>query len=320
MQTIMSRIYCPDPKNLRFENPVQPGNELNYGYNPMFNLCGYHYDKEMFYLIDFWNIKSDMYYISSYGRIFTTTTGKEMSSLDENGYRRIILRTNDDNNRKSFKIHRLVAMAFIPKEWEDILMYRDIVNHKNLIRCDNYYKNLEWATLSENTQHAFDNNAHGMLEIMSKPPTDSGWGKTRVGDEASMTRVSDEQIHLACLAHIQGKPHGECCIAAGLENNENNRNLLAGVFGGYKRTNIAKQYGITKETKRTKTVIDKSRFEPAVKALLKEGRSIKEITQILPMDDNYDRARMYVSGVRKRMVKNGELEDNRERYQYKDLK
>lgn len=319
MKTTMSTIYCPDPKNLKFENPIQPGNELHYGFNPMYDVCGYHYDKEMFYLIDFWGIKNNMYYISSYGRVFSTHRGGREMCIPNTRYKRIMLRMNN-GSYDTFSVHRLVAMAFIPKEWEDILMFRDIVNHKNLIPSDNYYKNLEWVTLSENTQHAFENNAHGMIKIMSKPPKDSGWNKVRVGDEASMTRVSDEQIHLACLAHIQGKSHGECCIAAGLENNKANRNLLAGVFGGYKRTNIAEQYGITKENKRTKTIIDKSRFEPAVKALLKEGRSIKEITQIVPLDDNYDRARMYVSGVRKRMVKNGELEDNRERYQYKDLK
>lgn len=318
MQKTTNKIYCPDVKNLRFENPIQPGNELYYGYNPMYNLCGYHYDKEMFYLIDFYGIKSNMYYISSYGRIFSITTGKEMS-LARADYYRVILRM-EDGGRKSFSIHRLVAMAFIPKDWEDIELGRDVVNHKNLITTDNYYKNLEWVTESENTQHAFDNNAHGMIQVMTKPLADSGWGRTRVGDEASMTRVSDEQIHLACQAHLRGLSHGECCIAAGMQNNEKNRTLLAGVFGGYKRTHIAEQYGITKETKRTKTVIDKSRFEPAVKALLREGYSIKEITQILPLDDNYDRARMYVSGVRKRMVKKGELEDNRERYQYKDLK
>lgn len=317
MQKIFERIYCPDPKNLRFENPVQPGNELNYGLNPMYNLCGYHYDKEMFYLIDFYGIKQNKYYISSYGRIFTTTREGGEMCLPKADYYRVILRM-EDGGRKSFSIHRLVAMAFIPKEWEDIELGRNIVNHKNLITTDNYYKNLEWVTEAENTQHAFDNNAHGMIKIVDIPK-DSEWGKTKVGDRASMTRVSDEQIHLACQAHLKGLSHGECCIATGLENNEANRNLLATVFGGYKRKHIAEQYGITKETKRTKTIIDKSRFEPAVKALLREGRSIKEITQILPLDDNYDRARMYVSGVRKRMVKNGELEDNRERYQYKKV-
>lgn len=49
-----------------------------------------------------------------------------------------------------FGTHRLVALAFLPIPSEDFL----VVNHKNLKKGDNRLANLEWATRSEDAQHA----------------------------------------------------------------------------------------------------------------------------------------------------------------------
>lgn len=58
-----------------------------------------------------------------------------------------------NNKRKCFKVHRLVAEAFIEN---DDPINKTTVNHKDGKRENNRVDNLEWATYSENEQHAYD--------------------------------------------------------------------------------------------------------------------------------------------------------------------
>lgn len=56
---------------------------------------------------------------------------------------------------KTIAVHRLVAMAFLPKDEG-----RPQVNHKNCNKADNRAVNLEWCTPEENRAHAKQNSLY----------------------------------------------------------------------------------------------------------------------------------------------------------------
>ncbi len=74
--------------------------------------------------------------------------GKELSaSVNKYGYKQVTLSQN--KKRKTYLVHRLVAEAFIPN-YEN----KSTVNHINGNKLDNRVENLEWATNSEQKEHA----------------------------------------------------------------------------------------------------------------------------------------------------------------------
>lgn len=76
---------------------------------------------------------------------------KELSlSKDHKGYLRV--RIYIAGTRKTIKVHRAVAEAFIPNPDN-----KPEVNHKDGNKSKNYVENLEWSTGKENTIHAYAN-------------------------------------------------------------------------------------------------------------------------------------------------------------------
>lgn len=55
------------------------------------------------------------------------------------------------NKFKTFRVHRLVCMAFLIN-----LENKKTVNHKDGNRLNNNLSNLEWATQAENNRHSYD--------------------------------------------------------------------------------------------------------------------------------------------------------------------
>lgn len=93
------------------------------------------------------------YTIYDNGKVFDSKLNTFISyQVSKDGYCKVTLRS-DEGNRKTFSIHRLVALCFIENPYN-----KPTVNHIDGNKLNNFVSNLEWATRSEQTQHAWDNN------------------------------------------------------------------------------------------------------------------------------------------------------------------
>ena len=93
----------------------------------------------------------DKYLVSNFGRIYSKITKKILKqNLHVNGYFTLATKIGGRNGKAvCFKVHRLVAMAFIPN-----IENKPLVNHIDGVKTNNNVNNLEWCTAKENTDHA----------------------------------------------------------------------------------------------------------------------------------------------------------------------
>ena len=100
-------------------------------------------------------IQNDNYAVSNMGRVKRITDGHANTYIGKvlkpgynkkRGYYQVVLWPGN----KTYRVHTLILTAFDkPKS------YKMGCNHKNGVKTDNRFENLEWTTQSENLKHAF---------------------------------------------------------------------------------------------------------------------------------------------------------------------
>ena len=94
----------------------------------------------------------DNYVVTSCGRVFKRSTGVEVSQVltGEPQYKYVNLRK--DEQRKLIRVHRLVALAFLPA-----VEGKAFVDHIDRDKMNNDLSNLRWVTRSENHRNMANN-------------------------------------------------------------------------------------------------------------------------------------------------------------------
>ena len=86
------------------------------------------------------------YKVSNMGRVLNVKSGKFLHPYC-NGKGYLYVRLNE----KQYRLHVLVATAFLPKT-----QGKNVVNHKHGVKTDCRASQLEWCSQSENVKHAWD--------------------------------------------------------------------------------------------------------------------------------------------------------------------
>ena len=103
-----------------------------------------------------------LYYVSNYGRIKKNDYNGNYIMKQNFSRDYLVVGLTAYGQRKTFRVHRLVAMAFHPK----LNAFLVEVNHKNSIKTDNRAENLEWITHQLNSKKMF---LDGNYSIKLKP-------------------------------------------------------------------------------------------------------------------------------------------------------
>lgn len=103
------------------------------------------------------------YEVSTHGNVRNSITGvvRKKNPRNRHGMRPSIRLTCDDGRERTFDVHRLVAVAFVPNPEN-----KPLALHRDGVLTNNHYANLYWGTPRDNFE---DMRRHGRDWAIFKP-------------------------------------------------------------------------------------------------------------------------------------------------------
>lgn len=192
------------------------------------------------------------YVIYEDGRIYSNLSNKFIAQrANEFGYVSSCLK-NKDGEYKWCRVHRLVALAYIPNSEN-----KREVNHIDGDKSKNHHTNLEWATSKENKAHAWENDLY-----------------THKGDNHYAAIFTEDQIHAMCAMLQDGARSIDVAKLFGTD-----KHLIANLKTGRNWKHVSDQYNFN--------VVRKARKSPQlikkVCQMIVDGISNAEISRQLPI-------------------------------------
>lgn len=128
-----------------------------------------------------------LYKVSNTGKIFSVVTNRELSVIQKkDGYTCISL-CDKDHNKKQYRIHQLVAKAFIPNP-NNLPM----INHKNEIKNDNRVENLEWCNNFYNSNYG-NRNLILSKKLKGVPKSKEAIEKRKITMKEKLSKMTKEE-------------------------------------------------------------------------------------------------------------------------------
>lgn len=236
----------------------------------------------MWKALDIYNIKPDRYIINDNGSIIDLSKKWFVNQFDALGYMACNLQLKS-GEYASFRVHRLVIATFQPIK----LVGKDVVNHKDLNKKNNYINNLEYTTDSENTRHAIRNHARKLVNEYVEPMYTGESNKA--GKHNGMNSVFNEaQVHEICKMMEQNTPYPEILENLNLPVQKNLLDILTKIRSKKLWYCISKNYNIPNKEYRDEAIHYDDAIIKEVCNRIANGASNREIANWLGIDmENY---------------------------------
>lgn len=196
------------------------------------------------------------YLVNPYGDIYDKEKNCLLTQHDKDGYKTVSLEY--PTRYKTIRVHRVVATAFCPNFNQDEY---NVVNHIDGVKSNNYYKNLEWCTQLQNTQHAL------RTGLMQDPK----------GELNISARFTNELVEKICSLLEKNMNYSDILQECGLDINVNNLSIISNIRSKRAWNFISDKYNIPEKEYRSEPTLYSDEQIHFICKIIEDGLSNKEI-------------------------------------------